>query len=207
MGGVMEQTAETIQARLSDPAEEVRLGALGDLMKPDAEPAHFVDGVAACLDHSSEAVRQLAVVVLGQVAALGEDGKPAVPGLVRALDEAQPKSVRALAATGLARAGPAASSAIEPLCRMLTVPDKTLRSQASLALGKIGAPAVPWLRRVLRVSDPAVIVAAADALGLVGRPAKDAVEDLRSLQASADPNVQKACESAQEKIGGQTAAG
>lgn len=201
----MEQTAQTIQARLNDPAEEVRLAALGDLMKPDAEPGQFVDGVAASLDHANEKVRQLAVVVLGQVAAQGEPGRHAVPGLVRALDEAQPKSVRMLAASGLARAGPDAAPAIEPLCRMLNSQDKSLRSSASMALGKIGASAVPWLRRTLRVADPAVIAAAIDALGLIGRPAKDAVEDLRSLRTSPDPKLQKACDSALEKIGGESA--
>lgn len=200
----MEQAAQTIQARLSDENEQVRLAALGDLMKPEAEPEQVVENVTACLGHSNEMVRQLAVVVLGQVAAQGESGKHAVPGLARALDEAQPKSVRMLAASGLARAGPDAASAAEPLCRALASQDKSVRSAASLALGKIGAPAVPWLRRMLRVSDPAVTVAAIEALGLVGRPAKDAAEDLRALRASPDPKVQQACGSALEKIGGET---
>jgi HEAT repeat protein len=204
----MEQAAgQTIQARLSDENEQVRLAALGDLMKPDAVPGQVVENVAACLNHSNETVRQLAVVVLGQVAAQGEPGKHAVPALVRALDEAHPKSVRMLAASGLARAGPDAAPAIEPLCRVLTSPDKSLRASASLALGKIGAPSVPWLRRMLRVSDPAVIAAATEALGLVGRPAKDAVEDLRSLRTSPDPKIQQACDSALEKIGGEAPKG
>ena len=203
----MEQTAPTIQARLSDPDENMRLAALGELMKPEAEPGRVVENVAGCLDHSSETVRQLAAVVLGQVAAQGEAGKPAVPALARALEEAQPKSVRGLAATGLARAGPAAASAIEPLCRLMTTADKNLRAQASLALGKIGAPAVPWLRRMLRATDPGVVSAAADALALIGAPAKESVEDLRTLRASPEAKVREACDSALEKITGQPAAG
>lgn len=199
----MEQAPQTMQTRLSDDNEEVRLTALGDLMKPEAEPGQVVENVAACLDHSNETVRQLAVVVLGQVAAQGEQGKQAVPGLARALNEAQPKPVRMLAASGLARAGPAAAPACEPLCRALTSQDKSVRSAASLALGKIGAPAVPWLRRMLRAADPAVIVAAIAALGLIGRPAKDAADDLRSLRASPDPKIQQACDAALEKIGGE----
>jgi HEAT repeat protein len=201
----MEQTATTIQGRLGDENEHVRLAALAELMMPEAEPEQVVESVAASLDHSNEAVRQLAAVVLGQVAAQGESGKHAVPALARALDEAQPKSVRVLAASGLSRAGPDAAPAIEPLCRAMTSPDKTLRASASLALGKIGAPAVPWLRRLLRLPESATVCAAADALALVGRPAKDAVEDLRSLRAGPDPQIQQACDSALEKVDGEPA--
>ena len=195
----------TIQQRLSDLDENVRLAALAELLKPDGQPAQFVEDVAASLSHANEIVGQLAAVVLGQVAAQGEAGAHAVPALTRALDESHAKSVRVFAASGLASAGASAAPAIEPLCRAMTVPDPKLQFQAAFALSRIGLPAVPWLRRMLRASDPAVVAAAADALGWIGRPAKDSAEDLRSLLSSPDAKIRQSCDAAIEKVAGQPA--
>ena len=196
-------TTPTMQQRLSDTDENVRLSALAELLKSEAQPAQFVEDVAASLDHANEIVGQLAAVVLGQVAAQGDAGAQAVPALIRGLDESHPKSVRVFAASGLARAGPAAAPALDPLCRAMTAADPKLQFQAAFALSRIGAPAVPWLRRMLRASDPAVVSAAADALGWIGRPAKESAEDLRSLLSSPDPKIRQACDAALEKVAGQ----
>jgi HEAT repeat protein len=219
------QTGPTIEARLADPAEPVRLAALAELMKPEAEPAPVLDGVAACLNHPSAKVRKLAVVVLGKVAAKGQGTTPAVAALTRALDETQPLRVRVFAAVGLAQAGLAAAPAIEPLCRAMNAPgaksdppapastagpatdEDLLRLNASVALRGIGAPAVPSLRRLLRASDPAVVIAAIGALGWIGPPARDASPDLHHLAASADAKTRQACSSALVKITGNAAVG
>ena len=223
-----EQAGPTMEARLADPAEPVRLAALAELMKPDAEPTQVLEGVAACLDHSSTKVRKLAVVVMGKVAAKGQGAPSAVSALIRALDDAQPMPVRMFAAVGLAQAGPAAEPAIEALCRAMDAPaanpnppqpvgpagatgaasaEEVLRLNASLALRGIGAPAVPWLRRLLRASDRAVVIAAVETLGRIGPPARDASPDLQQITASPDAKMRQACSSALVKITGNPAAG
>jgi HEAT repeat protein len=183
-----EHPGPTMEARLADPAEPVRLAALAELMKPDAEPTQVLEGVAACLNHSSTKVRKLAVVVLGKVAAKGQGAPSAVSALTRALDDAPPMPVRMFAAVGMAQAGPAAEPAIETLCRAMDAraanpnppqpigpasaasAEEMLRLNASLALRGIGAPAVPSLRRLLRAADPAVVTAAIRRSAGSGRP-------------------------------------
>lgn len=136
-----------IESRLADPAESVRVVALAELMKPEAEPARVVGGVAACLDHSSEKVRKLAVVVLGKVAAKGVGSEPAVAGLIRGLDASQPMPVRTFAALGLAQARAAAEPAIEALCRAVIAPASKYNppgsSESAAAPGAMSAPASP----------------------------------------------------------------
>jgi HEAT repeat protein len=223
-----EHPGPTMEARLADPAEPVRLAALAELIKPDAEPTQVLEGVAACLNHSSTKVRKLAVVVLGKVASKGEGAPSAVSALIRGLDDAQPMPVRMFAAVGLAQAGPAAEHAIEALCRAMDAPaanpnppepvgpagatgaanaEEVLRLNASLALRGIGAPAVPSLRRLLRASDRAVVIAAVETLGRIGPSACDASPDLQQLTTSADPKTRQACSCALIKITGNPAAG
>src|SRR5579863_1942945 len=90
--------APTLDARLGDPAESVRLAALAELMKPEAQPSRVVDAVAGCVEHSSVKVRKMAVVVLGNVAAKGVGAEPAVAALIRGLDASQPAPVRTFSA-------------------------------------------------------------------------------------------------------------
>jgi HEAT repeat protein len=222
-----EQTGPTIEARLADPAGQIRLAALAELLKPDAEPARVLESVAACLDHSSPKVRKLAVVALGKVVARGQGAQPAVLALTKALDETQPMPVRVFASVGLAQAGPSAAPAIEALCRAMDAStaqpspapagpasptgagsDKdVLRSSASLALSRIGAPAVLSLRLLLRAPDPAVAISAISALGWIGPVAGDASPDLQQLTTSPDAKTRQACWSSLVKITGNPAAG
>lgn len=136
-----------IESRLADPAESVRVVALAELMKPEADPARVVSGVAACLDHSSEKVRKLAVVVLGKVAAKGVGSEPAVSALIRGLDASQPMPVRMFAALGLVQARAAAEPAIEVLCRAVIAPASKYNppgsSESAAAPGATSAPASP----------------------------------------------------------------
>jgi hypothetical protein len=68
--------------------------------------------------------------------ALGAIGKPAVSGLVRALASEKAR-VRALAARGLGRAGPEASSAASALKRALKDDDAEVRKEAEAALRRV----------------------------------------------------------------------
>ena len=155
-----------------------------------------VDAVAPCLDDEEEKVRELATAILGRM------GSPAVPALVRALDEKQPLGVRRFAAQGLAQNGAGAAPAIEALCRALASSDEQLRWLSAFALGKVGKPAVSSLRRVVVSSVPEAVQAAADALGHVGPPAKEAVPDLKKLFSSPSSGVRLACAIALVKITG-----
>ena len=177
------------------------LAALAGLLNPDVDPAPHLAGVAACLDHPEEPVRQLTAAVLGRI------GAPAVPWLVLALLPEQPTAVRVIAALGLASAGPSAAGGIRELCRCLTAPDEGLRNAASVALGKIGAPATASLELMLRFPDPITLAAAVAALALIGPPAAQAAGSLDALAVRSPLPLQLACASALVRITGNPARG
>jgi HEAT repeat protein len=191
----------SIESGLRSGAEETRVAALAELLKPEADPAPHLAAVDACLDHPSETVRHLASVVLGRV------GAPAVGSLVRALSPAQPIPVRTAAALGLAGVGPDAAPAVRELCRSLTSSNETLRTTASVALSKIGAPAASSLRLMLRFTDQAVVAAAVSALGFIGPPAAEVIPDLDVLAAGAPLPLQLACAAALVSASGDPARG
>ena len=121
---------------LESPAESDRLIGLAQLMSPEAEVGPHLASVMSCLRHESEPVRHLAVAVLGRVR------PPAVMGLLEALGKTQTVPVRMAAAAVVAGIGADASQAVPELCRCLTSEDESLRSVASVALGKVGAGSV-----------------------------------------------------------------
>jgi HEAT repeat protein len=190
---------EPIQEKRGEPDQV--LAGLAGLLNPEVDPAPHMDGVAACLDHPAEPVRLLAAVVLGRI------GANAAPSLVRGLLPEQPATVRVVAALGLASAGPAAASGIRELCRCLTSPDEGLRNAASVALGKIGAPATASLELMLRFPDPNTLAAAVSALAMIGPPAAQAAGSLDALAARAPLPLQLACASALARVTGDPARG
>ena len=163
--------------RIRDERPERRLAAVAEALKPGAERPRTED-VAPLVDDADESVRQLAVVLLGQM------GAAAVPALVRALGQKQPTLIRAFAASGLAQAGSGASPAAEALGTCLASPEESLRIPAALALSRIGASALPVLRRALAAREGPTAVLAARSLGWMGRDASPAAEDLKRLSAS-----------------------
>lgn len=188
--------AEALKIKLHDPEIWVRQVALAELLKPSVDAAPALPVIAACLDDPSPVVRELAIVVLGQI------GEPAVLALTRALAEDQAVGIRIAAASGLARIGSGAVPAIEALCRCLRDSDNLLRWQASFTLGKIGKEAVPWLRRLVNLPDPLVCEAAINALGWIGPEAIDALPDVEHKAAAPRPMLQLAACSAIARISG-----
>lgn len=88
--------------------------------------------------------------------ALARIGKPAVPALVRTLDDPD-ANARVQAANALARLGPAAADAVPALTEALDDPDPLVRQAAARALGQIGPAAesaIPALVEILR--EPSV---------------------------------------------------
>ena len=132
--------------------------------------------------------------------ALGKIGVPALPGLIAALDDADPH-VRLRAIQPIVAMGSAASDAAPALAARLADSDARVRQWSAAALGQIGPPAagaVPGLVEALRDSEPTVRQAAAAALGAVGAP--EAIEPLRG--AATDPNlgVQRAARLALQRL-------
>lgn len=86
--------------------------------------------------------------------ALARIGPTAVPALMKALQDADPK-VRTRAAQAFARMGPEASDAVPALTRALADKDPDVRRYAARALGQIGPAAetaIPAL--VMAMSEP-----------------------------------------------------
>ena len=184
--------------RLRDPKAETRLAALGDVLKPGG-PTPTAPEVAPLLNDADANVRQLAVVVLGQI------GAPAVSALASALDEKQPQVVRIFAASGLLRVGPPAAPAAEALGKCLSDADEGLRLNAALALSRIGPPALPVLRRALAGEKSAN--AAARGLGWMQKEAAPAVDDLKRTAASGPANAKISATAALVRITGDPASG
>ena len=183
-----------------EESEQV-LAALAGMLNPEVDPAPHLERVAACLDYPEEPVRLLAAVVLGRI------GAPAVSALTRGLVPEQPTVVRVIAALGMASAGPEAAGGIRELCRCLTSPDEGLRNAASVALGKIGAPAAASLELMLRFPDPNTLAAAVSALAMIGPPAAQIAGSLDALAARATLPLQLACASALACVTGDPARG
>jgi HEAT repeat protein len=173
----------SFEEKASDPRPEARLAAVAEALKPGA-PRPLAEAVAPLLDDPDHSVRQLAVVLLGQI------GNPGVPSLARALADEQPALIRAFAASGLAQAGPGAAPAAEALGRCLACPEESVRIPAALALSRIGTPALPFLRRAMSAKEAATAALGARAVGWMGREGSPAVDDLRRLSATAgEPRV------------------
>ncbi len=89
------------------------------------------------------------------VDALGRIGASAVPTLITALSDANPR-VRAEAGRALARMGDAGKDAVPTLIERLDDPDEDVRQAAARALGQMGpfaAPAVPALVGMIESPD------------------------------------------------------
>jgi HEAT repeat protein len=105
-------------------------------------------------------------------------GQPAVPALIKALQDRDPQ-VRAAAATTLGKIGPAASAAAIALMRAIGDKDANVRSQVVQAIAKIGKKAyVPYFITALNSSRKWERYSAVHALRAIGKDAAAAVPAL-----------------------------
>ncbi len=124
-------------------------------------------------------------------------GEPAVPPLIRALNDADSR-VRKSAAEALGKIG--GVRAVRTLIRALNDSDWDVRSGAAEALGRIGEPAVEPLINALNNSDTTgVRVNAAQALGRIGD--SRAVKPLERALNDADSRVRKSAAEALRRFG------
>ncbi|MEG4975099.1 HEAT repeat domain-containing protein [Microcoleus sp. K4-B3] len=129
---------------------------------------------------------------------LGKIGEPAIPALMKALQDKN-LPVRRSAAQVLAKIGP---PAIPDLAQALNNPNADVRSSAAYALGGIGAEAqtaLPQLVFLLQDSNPDVRSSAAEALGGIGAEAQTALPQLVPLLKDSNADVRSR---AAEALGG-----
>jgi HEAT repeat protein len=203
-----------------DPDERIREGAAGALgrifTKVKEEkyqlPATRLDTardalVMALRTDKSARVREAAAFALGQ-----QTGDPGavVAALAAALRD-EHSGPRSKAADALRRLGREARDALPELRQALSDPanDRLTRTQAALAIGRIGPPeavtAVPDLAAVLAdVKAPTVVrTAAAEGIGSFGADAGGAVQVLAAVLTSADSDtdVRRAAAAALDQLG------
>ncbi len=133
---------------------------------------------------------------------LGQIGKPAIPALMKALQD-QNLLVRRSAAEVLTKIG---YPAIPDLAKALNNPDAGVRSSAASALGSIGAEAkmaVPQLITLLKDFKAYVRGSAASALGEIGAESKTAAPQLIPLLKDSDAEVRFRAAYALKKIGAE----
>ena len=133
---------------------------------------------------------------------LGKIGEPAIPALMKALQDKN-LLVRRSAAQVLAKIG---LPAIPDLAKALNNPDADVRSRAAYALGGIGAEAktaLPQLVPLLQDSNADVRSSVAYALGGIGAEAKTALPQLVPLLQDSHANVRSSAAYALGGIGAE----
>jgi len=160
----------------TDRADEVRRiggrGATADLK-----------ALTGALGASDDGVREAGAWSLTQ---MGPAAGPAVPALVKAMEDSSP-GVRGLAALALRDVEPGASApALQALTAHLSDPDENVRMMTAQAIARQGPrakSAIPALIALAQKPDqhPHVLRSVADALGLIGPDAREALPALREL--------------------------
>jgi len=133
---------------------------------------------------------------------LGKIGEPAIPALMKALQDKN-LLVRRSAAEALKQIG---RPAIPALAKALKNSDANVRTMAAGALGSIGAEAktaLPQLVPLLQDSDADVRSNAAEALGGIGAEAKTALPQLVPLLKDSDADVRSNAAEALGRIGAE----
>jgi HEAT repeat protein len=178
-------TALTLIRHLNDPHEHVRAiaaGALGQLHAPEAVP-----WLVPLAQDPSEMVRQVVAEALGALGSAGDGAAHRKRKLRRAFRERRSRLRRLLAWHKPVAQPPRVDPiglAVATVRQALADPSAAVRTQAALALGRIGpaaAVAAPALREALHDADETVRCQAAEAVVQVGGPAPAAVAALAEL--------------------------
>jgi HEAT repeat protein len=180
--------APALLAALDDPEPRVRLAVVSAIRGMQPPPADALAPFAGRLSDTDPEVR------LQTADALGHFGAAAVPALLAAFDDPEPR-VRATVASAFRAVGPPARAAIPALRAHLTDPAATVRLNSAAALAAVGAgdgESVAALAATL--GDPEHIVrwGAAMALGRLGANAAGARPALERAAADTHPLVRAA---------------
>jgi HEAT repeat protein len=185
-----------LAAGLKDPDVRIRLASLDVLeeMGPDAASV-----AAAVIDATRDPnlfVRWAAARTIGRMGPVKVDRS--VTELARLISDTD-LDVRAIAARGLERYGPAAKAAVPALTRAVNVGDSEIRIGVMRALQGIGPDAqsaVPAISRALSHSDLRVRRTAAEVLGRFGPAARSAEPALRQALSDSEAEVRQAASDA-----------
>src|SRR5262245_24829575 len=157
-----------------------RLGQLG----PRALPS-----LIECLGDDDRRTRDLACLSLSRI---GPAAAPAVPALIRWLEQETDSRLRNSIIATLCCIGPGAVQAVSVLERGLEEPNAAVRELSCDTLGAIGGPAVPALVRTLQSGDASMRKRAALALAQIGPDASDAIAPLMIATRDLNPHVRRA---------------
>jgi HEAT repeat protein len=123
------------------------------------------------------------------LAEAGEEAKPAVGALVKALREDKDRFVRRFAAEALGQIGAGPAAVLPALRQALSDPKKEVQEAAATALGKMGKDAVNLLAAAVKDASREAEVRrkSAEALGAMGADARPALKVLLEVLKVAPP--------------------
>ena len=189
--------AESCRPQLRKGPGPIRLAVLARLVNMDGDLSPLLEDIRLCLDDPEESVRRMAA------AALPKAGAGAVEPLIEAIGAQQPLEVRRTAAGSLAGLGRDAQSAVEALIRLLSEEDPVLRTNAMIALSRIGEPAADSLAVCLTSPQESVQIGAIEALGWMGSQAHVVLSRLKTIMSVLSPAALPTAWAALAKISGQ----
>jgi HEAT repeat protein len=185
-----------LAAGLKDPDVRIRLASLDVLEEMGPDAASVATAVIDATHDQNLFVRWAAARTIGKMGPVKVDRS--VTELARLISDTD-IDVRAIAARGLERYGPAAKAAVPALTRADNVGDTENRIGVLRALQGIGRDAqsaVPAISRALSHSDYRVRRTAAEVLGRFGPLAKSAEPALRQALSDSEAEVRLAASDA-----------
>jgi HEAT repeat protein len=185
-----------LAAGLKDPDVRIRLASLDVLEEMGPDAASVAAAVIDATRDQNLFVRWAAARTIGKMGPVNVGRN--VTELARLISDSD-LDVRAVAARGLERYGPAAKAAVPALTRAVTVGDAENRIGALRALQAIGPDAqsaVPAITQALSYSDSRVRRTAAEVLGRFGPAARSALPALRQALSDSEAEVRQAASDA-----------
>jgi HEAT repeat protein len=185
-----------LAAGLKDSDVRIRLASLDVLEEMGPDAASVASAVIDATRDPNLFVRWAAARTIGKMGPVKVDRS--VTELARLISDTD-LDVRAIAARGLERYGPAAKAAVPALTRAVNVGDAEIRISIMRALQGIGPDAqsaVPVISRALSHSDSRVRRTAAEVLGRFGPAAKSAEPALRQALSDSEAEVRQAASDA-----------
>lgn len=193
LGAAAKSAVPALVPLVADPDPRVRRAASRAVLTIRPGPAVTLPLVKKLLADADPTVRMTILHTLADL------GKPALPGLIAALQDDEAAKYACLV---LAEIGPDAADAIPALAERLKIEQRPeVRQQIVMALGAIGsAAAVPTLSAELTDRRETTRVAAAFGLGRIGPAAKTADAELTKAMTHDDPVLRAVSAWARVKI-------
>ena len=196
LGRMAPSAAPTLLAALDDPDPRIRLAIVGAIRNMQPPPADAIGAIAGRLTDADPEVRMQAADTLGHF------GAAAVPELVPAFEDAEPR-VRASVASAFRAIGLPARDAAPTLRVHLGDASAPVRLNAAAALAAVGADdaaSVAALAAALEDGDHTVRWGAAQALGRLGAKAQAARPALERARNDAHALVRTAAADALARL-------